>query len=95
MAFSVHAEMFNSGFFLDKFTMGCFTHALCRAGRWVEALNLVEREDYKLHTVLGTDMISGLLEARLLEVAMSFLNRMRCNSHVPNVSHTKLSCQVS
>ncbi|KAJ4756456.1 Tetratricopeptide repeat (TPR)-like superfamily protein [Rhynchospora pubera] len=85
MAFAVHAEMSNSGFFLDKFTMGCFTHDLCKAGRWVEALNLVEREDYKLDTVLCTNMISGLLEASLFEEAMSFLHRMRCNSCVPNV----------
>ncbi|XP_078172473.1 tetratricopeptide repeat (TPR)-like superfamily protein [Carex rostrata] len=85
MAFSVHAEMSNSGFFLDKFTMGCFTHALCKAGRWVEALNLVEREDYELDTVLCTNMISGLLEASLFEEAMSFLHRMRCNSCIPNV----------
>jgi pentatricopeptide repeat protein len=85
MGFSVHAEMSDSGFFLDKFTLGCFTHALCRAGRWVEALNLVGKEDYKLDTVLGTNMISGLLEASLFEEAMSFLHRMRCNSCVPNV----------
>ncbi|KAJ6841546.1 pentatricopeptide repeat-containing protein, mitochondrial-like [Iris pallida] len=84
-AFLVHREMSDSGFCLDRFTMGSFAHSLCRAGRWEEALGIVEKEDVALDTVLCTQMISGLLEASLFEEAMSFLHRMRSNSCVPNV----------
>ncbi|OAY82624.1 Pentatricopeptide repeat-containing protein, mitochondrial [Ananas comosus] len=84
MAFLVHKEMSDSGFCMDRFTMGCFAHSLCKAGRWVEAVNMIEREDFTLDTVLCTQMISGLLEASLFEEAMSFLHRMRSNSFVPN-----------
>lgn len=84
-AFLVHREMSDAGFCMDRSTMGCFANALCKAGKWVEALNIVEKEDYKLDTVLCTQMISGLLEASLFEEAMSFLHRMRANSCIPNV----------
>nr|UPT49276.1 pentatricopeptide repeat protein AaPPR121 [Agave angustifolia] len=84
-AFLVHREMSDSGFCMDRFTMGCFAYSLCKAGRWMEALNLVEKEDFVLDTVLCTHMISGLLEASLFEEAMSFLHRMRTNSCIPNV----------
>ncbi|RWW43641.1 hypothetical protein BHE74_00050670 [Ensete ventricosum] len=81
----VHREMSESGFCTDRFTMGCFAHSLCKAGQWVEALNIIEAEDFTLDTVLCTQMISGLLEASLFEEAMSFLHRMMSNSCVPNV----------
>ncbi|XP_008804183.1 pentatricopeptide repeat-containing protein At1g06710, mitochondrial isoform X1 [Phoenix dactylifera] len=84
-AFLVHREMSDSGFSVDRFTMGCFAHSLCKAGRWVEALNIIVKEDFTLDTVLCTQMISGLLEASLFEEAMSFLHRMRSNSCIPNV----------
>lgn len=84
-AFLVHREMSDSGFCVDRSTMGCFAYSLCKAGRWAEALNIIEKEDFVLDTVLCTQMISGLLEASLFEEAMSFLHRMRSNSCVPNV----------
>ncbi|KAG6503434.1 hypothetical protein ZIOFF_035747 [Zingiber officinale] len=84
-AFLVHKEMSDAGFGLNRFTIGCYAQSLCKAGRWVEAINIIEREDFTLDTVLSTQMISGLLEASLFEEAMSFLHRMRSNSYVPNV----------
>ncbi|XP_072981746.1 uncharacterized protein [Typha angustifolia] len=84
-AFLVHKEMSDLGFCMDRFTMGCFAHSLCKARRWVEALNIIEKEDFTLDTVLCTQMIHGLLEASLFEEAMSFLHRMRSNSCIPNV----------
>ncbi|KAJ0977022.1 hypothetical protein J5N97_012496 [Dioscorea zingiberensis] len=84
-ALLVHREMSDSGFCLDRSTMGCLAHALCKVGRWVEALNIIDKEDFTLDTVLCTQMISGLLDASLFEEAMSFLHRMRANSCAPNV----------
>ncbi|KAG6506812.1 hypothetical protein ZIOFF_032142 [Zingiber officinale] len=84
-AFLVHKEMSDAGFGLNRFTIGCYAQSLCKAGRWIEAINIIEREDFTLDTVLSTQMISGLLEASLFEEAMSFLHRMRSNSYVPNV----------
>lgn len=84
MGFRVHKEMSASGFCMDRSTVGCFAEALCKDGRWTDALDMVEREDFKLDTVLCTQMISGLMEASLFNEAMSFLHRMRCNSCIPN-----------
>ncbi|OQU81837.1 hypothetical protein SORBI_3006G128400 [Sorghum bicolor] len=85
MGFRVQKEMSESGFCMDKFTVGCFAQALCKEGRWSDALVMIEREDFKLDTVLCTQMISGLMEASLFDEAISFLHRMRCNSCIPNV----------
>ncbi|CAB4293838.1 unnamed protein product [Prunus armeniaca] len=81
----VHVEMSDLGFKMDEFTLGCFVHALCKAGRWKEALTLIEKEEFVPNTSLYTKMISGLCEASLFEEAMDFLNRMRCDSCIPNV----------
>ncbi|PUZ47744.1 hypothetical protein GQ55_7G190800 [Panicum hallii var. hallii] len=85
MGFRVQKEMSESGFCMDKFTIGCFAQALCKEGRYSDALDIIEREDFKLDTVLCTQMISGLMEASLFDEAISFLHRMRCNSCIPNV----------
>ncbi|ONM16473.1 Tetratricopeptide repeat (TPR)-like superfamily protein [Zea mays] len=85
MGFRVQKEMSELGFCTDKFTVGCFAQALCKEGRWSDALVMIEREDFKLDTVLCTQMISGLMEASLFDEAISFLHRMRCNSCIPNV----------
>ncbi|KAK4857045.1 hypothetical protein QYF36_023994 [Acer negundo] len=84
-AYLVHREMLDSGFVMDGFTLGCFVHSLCKAGRWREALTLIDKEEYVPDTVLYTKMISGLCEASLFEEAMDFLNRMRSSSCIPNV----------
>ncbi|GKV05879.1 hypothetical protein SLEP1_g17831 [Rubroshorea leprosula] len=80
----VHREMSDSGFRMDGYTIGCYTYSLCRAGQWREALQLIEREEFKPDTVLYTQMISGLCEASLFEEAMNFLNIMRASSCIPN-----------
>ncbi|KAG2572982.1 hypothetical protein PVAP13_7KG214900 [Panicum virgatum] len=85
LGFRVQKEMSESGFCMDKFTVGCFAQALCKEGRYSDALDIIEREDFKLDTVLCTQMISGLMEASLFDEAISFLHRMRCNSCIPNV----------
>lgn len=84
-AFLVHLEMSRSGLFMDSLTMGSFAFALCKEGRWVEALNIIEKEDFTPDTDLYTKMIQGLLEASLFEEAMGFLDRMRAVSCLPNV----------
>ncbi|XP_042986075.1 pentatricopeptide repeat-containing protein At1g06710, mitochondrial-like [Carya illinoinensis] len=84
-AYLVHREMSSSGFSMDGFTIGCFVHSLCKAGRWREALALIEKEDLVPDTILYTKMISALCEASLFEVAMDFLNIMRSSSCIPNV----------
>ncbi|XP_058102345.1 pentatricopeptide repeat-containing protein At1g06710, mitochondrial isoform X2 [Magnolia sinica] len=90
-AFLVHREMSELGFSMDGFTMGYFARSLCKAGRWREALGIIEKEDFVPDTVIYTKMISGLCEASLFEEAMAFLNRMRSNSCIPNVvTYTKL-----
>ena len=81
----VHREMSGSGFKMDGYTLGCFVHSLCKAGRWRDALALIEKEEFKLDTVIYTQMISGLCEASLFEEAMDFLSRMRSSSCIPNV----------
>ncbi|KAL6903601.1 hypothetical protein ACP4OV_004414 [Aristida adscensionis] len=85
MGFRVQKEMSESGFCMDRFTVGCFAQALCKEGRWADALDMIAREDFRLDTVLCTQMISGLMEASLFDEAISFLHRMRCNSCIPNV----------
>ncbi|KAL5998125.1 hypothetical protein ACLOJK_009060 [Asimina triloba] len=84
-AFLVHREMSDAGFNMDNFTIGCFTHSLCKAGRWREALGIIEKEEFIPDTVVYNKMISGLCEASLFEEGMSFLDRMRSNSCIPNV----------
>ncbi|KAF4392571.1 hypothetical protein G4B88_015214 [Cannabis sativa] len=81
----VHREMWDLGFRMDEFTLGCFAHALCKVGKWREALSLIEKEEFMPDTILYTKMISGLCEASLFEEAMDFLNRMRSSSCIPNV----------
>ncbi|XP_012078862.1 pentatricopeptide repeat-containing protein At1g06710, mitochondrial [Jatropha curcas] len=84
-AYLVHREMSNLGYSMDSFTLGCFAHSLCKAGKWRDALTLIEKEEFVPDTILYTKMISGLCEASLFEEAMDFLNRMRANSCIPNV----------
>ncbi|CAN0923201.1 Pentatricopeptide repeat-containing protein At1g06710, mitochondrial [Linum grandiflorum] len=81
----LHKEMSDLGYAMDGFTLGCFARSLCKAGKWREALKLIEDEEFKPDTVLFTNMISGLCEASLFEVAMDFLTRMRVYSCIPNV----------
>lgn len=81
----VHREMSSLGFSMDEFTLGLFAHALCKVGRWREALALIEKEDFVPNTVLYTKMISALCKASLFEEAMDFLNIMRSTSCIPNV----------
>ncbi|KAF9595838.1 hypothetical protein IFM89_005324 [Coptis chinensis] len=84
-AYLIHREMSTSGFSMDGHTLGCFAQSLCKAGRWTEALKIVEEEEFVPDTVIFTKMISGLCEASLFEEAMEFLHRMRSNSCIPNV----------
>ncbi|KAK1315279.1 Pentatricopeptide repeat-containing protein [Acorus calamus] len=84
-AFLVYREMSDSGFELDGFTLGCFAQSLCKAGRWDEALNIIEKEDFTPDAVIYTKMINGLLEGSFFNEAMSFLHRMRSSSCVPNL----------
>ncbi|XP_024022077.1 pentatricopeptide repeat-containing protein At1g06710, mitochondrial [Morus notabilis] len=81
----VHKEMSDSGFRMDEITLGCFSHALCKVGKWREALTLIEKEEFVPDTILYTKMISGLCEASLFDEAMDFLDRMRSSSCMPNV----------
>lgn len=81
----IHREMWDAGFRMDEFTLGCYAHALCKAGKWREALNLIANEEFVPNVVLYTKMISGLCEASLFDVAMEFLDRMRSSSCIPNV----------
>ncbi|GJN02508.1 hypothetical protein PR202_ga19867 [Eleusine coracana subsp. coracana] len=85
MGFRVQREMSESGFSMDRFTVGCFAQALCKEGRSADALVMIEKEDFKLDTVLCTQMMSGLMEASLFDEAISFLHRMRCNLCIPNM----------
>lgn len=84
-AYLVHREMSDAGFSMDGFTLGCFVHCLCKAGRWREALTLIEKEEFVPDTVIYTKMIFGLCEASLFKEAMDFLDRMRASSCLPNV----------
>lgn len=81
----VHREMADLGLNMDRHTLGCFAYSLCRKGRWKEALDLIEKEEFTPDTVIYTKMISGLCEASLFEEAMNFLNIMRSNCCLPNV----------
>ncbi|XP_050372402.1 pentatricopeptide repeat-containing protein At1g06710, mitochondrial [Argentina anserina] len=81
----VHGEMVELGFKMDEYTLGCFGHALCKAGRWREGLALIDKEEFLPNAVVYTKMISGLCEASLFDEALDFLSRMRCDSCVPNV----------
>ncbi|KAK9698361.1 hypothetical protein RND81_08G099000 [Saponaria officinalis] len=80
----LYREMGNVGFRLDISTLSCFAHALCKQGKWRDALDLIENEDFVPDTKLYTNMISGLCEASLFDVAIDFLNKMRCSSSLPN-----------
>ncbi|XP_038884804.1 pentatricopeptide repeat-containing protein At1g06710, mitochondrial [Benincasa hispida] len=80
----VHREMAELGFSMDEFTLGFFVQALCKVGKWREALSLIEKEDFVPNTILYNKMISGLCEASFFEEAMDFLNRMRSSSCIPN-----------
>ncbi|OMO79608.1 hypothetical protein COLO4_24378 [Corchorus olitorius] len=81
----VRREMSDAGFHMDSYTVRCYAYSLCRAGKWREALTLIENEEFRPDTVVYTKMISGLCEASLFEEAMDFLSRMRANSCIPNV----------
>ncbi|XP_052206947.1 pentatricopeptide repeat-containing protein At1g06710, mitochondrial [Diospyros lotus] len=92
-AYLVYREMSDSGFRMNAYTLGCFARSLCRAGRWREALDLIEKEEFVPDTVIYTKMISGLCEASLFEEAMDFLSRMRSNSCAPNaITYRTLLC---
>ncbi|KAL5707779.1 hypothetical protein ACHQM5_018640 [Ranunculus cassubicifolius] len=84
-AYLVHKEMSGLGFNMDGFILSCFAQSLCKAGRWREALKIIEEEEFTPDTVMYTKMISGLCEASLFEEAMDFLHKMRSNSCIPNV----------
>ncbi|XP_047335089.1 pentatricopeptide repeat-containing protein At1g06710, mitochondrial [Impatiens glandulifera] len=84
-AYLVYREMSEKGFRMDDQTMGCYVHTQCRAGKWREALDLIEKEKIGPNTVIYTTMISGLCEASLFKEAMEIMNIMRVNSCVPNV----------
>ncbi|KAM7489969.1 hypothetical protein LguiB_027453 [Lonicera macranthoides] len=81
----LHREMSSLGFRMNSYTLGCFVYSLCKTGRWREALELIEKEEFVPDTVIYTKMISGLCEASFFEEAMDFLNRMRSSSCIPNV----------
>lgn len=85
LALLVYREMSDASFNMDEFTLGCFVRSLCRAGRWRESLDIIEKEEFVPNTVIYTKMISGLCEASLFEEAMAFLQRMHSDSCVPNV----------
>ncbi|XP_010557157.1 PREDICTED: pentatricopeptide repeat-containing protein At1g06710, mitochondrial [Tarenaya hassleriana] len=86
-------EMSLANLRMDGFTLRCFAYSLCKAGKWREALTLIETEDFVPDTLFYTKLISGLCEASLFEEAMEFLNRMRANSCVPNVvTYSTLLC---
>uniref|UniRef100_A0A7N0RC12 Pentatricopeptide repeat-containing protein n=1 Tax=Kalanchoe fedtschenkoi TaxID=63787 RepID=A0A7N0RC12_KALFE len=84
-AYMVHREMCGNDFRMDEFTLGCFVYSLSKAGRFREALALIEKEEFVPDTVMYTRMISGLCEASHFEEAMDLLNRMRACSCIPNV----------
>lgn len=81
----VYREMSDEGLNMDCFTLGCFVHSLCKAGRWREALELVDKDDFVPNTGIFNKMISGLCDASLSVEAMDFLSRMRSKSCLPNV----------
>lgn len=89
-AFLLHREMLNLGFKMDMHILGCFVHCLCKMGKWMEALSMIEKEGVQPDTLIYTKMIMGLCEASLFEEAMEFLNRMRVNSCFPNVVTYKI-----
>ncbi|KAI4364452.1 hypothetical protein MLD38_020542 [Melastoma candidum] len=81
----VHREMMDLGFCMDVSTLNNFAYALCKYGKWREALLLIEDEEFIPDTVIYTKMIAGLCEASLFDDAMNFLDRMRASSCFPNV----------
>ncbi|KAG7013883.1 Pentatricopeptide repeat-containing protein, mitochondrial, partial [Cucurbita argyrosperma subsp. argyrosperma] len=89
-AYLVHREMSELGFNMDEFTLGLFAQALCKVGKWREALSLIEKEDFVPNTILYTKMIYGLCNASFFEEAMDFLNRMRSSSCIPNARTYKI-----
>ncbi|CAN6883836.1 pentatricopeptide repeat-containing protein At1g06710, mitochondrial isoform X1 [Brassica napus] len=89
----IHREMSVANVSIDGFTLRCFAYSLCKAGKWREALALVEAERFVPDAVFYTKLISGLCEASLFEEAMEFLNRMRADSCLPNVvTYSTLLC---
>ncbi|KAH9607905.1 hypothetical protein KSS87_000880, partial [Heliosperma pusillum] len=89
----LYREMVNGGMRLDISTLNYFVNALCKEGKWREALDLIEKEEFVPDTKLYTTMISGLCEASLFDVAMDFLNKMRCTSSLPNaLTYRTLLC---
>lgn len=81
----VYNEMADAGYKMDPHTLGSFAYSLCKFRKWKEALEMINKGNYALDTVLYTRMIGGLCEGSLFEEAMEFLNRMRCDSCIPNV----------
>jgi len=81
----LHREMLNAGFKLNVSVLDRFVYALCKDGKWRDAVDLIEKEDFVPDTKLYTTMISGLCEASLFDEAMDILNKMRCSSSLPNV----------
>ncbi|CAO2837119.1 unnamed protein product [Amaranthus hypochondriacus] len=81
----LHLEMSSVSYKMDISTLNSFARALCKDGKWREALELVEKEGFVPDTKLYTTMISGLCEASLFDEAMDVLDKMRCSSSLPNV----------
>ncbi|KAK1351596.1 Pentatricopeptide repeat-containing protein mitochondrial [Heracleum sosnowskyi] len=89
-AILLHKEMLHLGLFMDRYTLGCFAYTLCKSGKWKQALDLIDKEEFTPDTVIYSQMISGLCEASLFEEAMDVLNIMRTNSCLPNVVTYKI-----
>ncbi|XP_071690255.1 uncharacterized protein [Rutidosis leptorrhynchoides] len=81
----VYQEMADAGYNMDAHTLGSFAYSLCKIGKWREAIDMADKENFVRDTVLYTRMIGGLCEGSFFEEAMEVLNRMRCDSCVPNV----------
>ncbi|XP_060191599.1 pentatricopeptide repeat-containing protein At1g06710, mitochondrial [Lycium barbarum] len=91
----IYKEMSALNFKMDKQTINSFTRSLCKVGKWREALDLIDKEEFVPDTVIYTNMISGLCEGSFFEEAMNFLNLMRTNSCIPNrVTYQVLLCAL-
>ncbi|CAN4078430.1 unnamed protein product [Withania somnifera] len=91
----LYREMSELNFKMDKHTINSFTRSLCKVGKWREALDLIEKEEFVPDTVIYTNMISGLCEGSFFEEAMNFLNLMRIFSCIPNrITYQVLLCAL-
>ncbi|KAK6797763.1 hypothetical protein RDI58_005465 [Solanum bulbocastanum] len=91
----IYKEMSELNFKMDKHTINSFTRSLCKVGKWRDALDLIDKEEFVPDTVIYTNMISGLCEGSFFEEAMNFLNLMRTISCIPNtVTYQVLLCAL-